>query len=71
MVHMQDGEKSLQERVNSFLRGSPSDRQAFIAKPSKDEIAFHEYLLEKAELELRTAQAEVDKLKQKLIKLRE
>jgi len=64
-------QKSLHDRVNSLLRGSPSSREAFSARPSRDEIAFHEYLLEKAELELRAAQAQVDELRQKLASLRE
>ena len=71
MTDTEDIQKSLQERVNSLLRGSPSSREAFSARPSKDEIGFHEYLLEKAELELRAAQAQVDELRQKLAKLRD
>lgn len=71
MARVEEGGRSLQERVNSFLRGSPSYRDAFSARPSRDEIAFHEYLLEKAEVELRAAQAQVDELKKKLAKLRE
>ena len=69
MSQGEEVQKSLQERVNSILRGSPSRQAVFSAKPSKDEIAFHEYLLEKAEIELRAAQAQVDELKQKLAKL--
>lgn len=71
MAHTEDIQKSLQDRVNSFLRGSLLRPDAFRARPSRDEIAFHEYLLEKAELELKTVQAQVEELRQKLAKLRE
>ena len=71
MARTGDIQKSLQERVNSFLRCSTLRREAFSARPSREEIAFHEYLLERAEMQLRAAQAKVDELKQKLAKLRE
>ena len=70
MAQVEEGQQSLQERVNSLLRGSPSHPRMFTLKSGRDEIALHEYLLEKAEIELRAAQANVDELRQGLTKLR-
>lgn len=70
MAQVEEGQQSLQERVNSLLRGSPSHPRILILKSGRDEIALHEYLLEKAEIELRAAQANVDELRQGLTKLR-
>jgi hypothetical protein len=64
-------QKSLQERINTLLRGSPSNQVVFNAKPARDELAFHEYQLEIAEIELRVAQARVDELRHRLARLRE
>lgn len=70
MAQVGENQKSLQERVNSLLRGSSSHPTNLTLKSSRDEIALHEYLLEKAEMELRTAQTNVDELRQQLINLR-
>ena len=70
MSKQDEGWKSLQDRVNSLLRGSSYNPRVFVLKSGRDEIALHEYLLEKAERELRAAQINVDELRQELTKLR-
>ena len=68
MVHPQDTQKSLQQRVNDMLRGTP--QEYVVEESGLQSIEDITTLLQKAEGELRTHQARVDLLKWELERVR-
>ena len=68
MVHPQNTQKSLQQRVNDMLRGDP---QGYVVEESgQQSVEDITTLLQKAEEELKTHQAKVDLLKWELERVR-
>ena len=70
MVSYVDNEKSMQHRISGILTCDRSDRRDFGARAQAGDAEEIEYLLARAEANLRGAQARVDELKQKLAKSR-
>ena len=70
MIGDEDNKKSMQNRISSILsRNRPDKRDFGVWNQAQAEDAEEiEYLLARAEAELREAQARVDELKQKLAK---
>ena len=61
-------QQSLAQRVNSYLRTENPSKKVFAVKETAAELLPEEYLLERAEAELRIAQTRVEKLKRRLAK---
>jgi len=68
MVEHKDNEKTMHNRISSILSRNRSDRREFSALNQADDAEEIEYLLARAEDDLREAQARVDELKRKLAK---
>lgn len=61
---------SLHERVNNYLRSERSKDGIFAAPVQAAETDLKEYLLERAEAELRATQVRIEELKQELARMR-
>ena len=73
MTQNQEFEIPLQQRVNDYLRSKNPTGNIFSAAARDAEAAdaeLNEYLLKRAEEELRTAQARVEAIKQQITKSR-
>jgi hypothetical protein len=73
MAYNQEIEIPLQQRVNEYLRSKNPTSNIFSAAARDAEAAdadLNEYLLERAEEELRKAQARVEAIKQQIAKSR-
>ncbi len=57
---------SLAQRVNSYLRTEDPEKQVFAVKDNAAEIHAEEYLLQRAEEQLRAAQIRVDRLRERV-----
>ena len=68
MVSHEDNEKSMQHRISGILTCDRSDRRDFGAPLQAEDTDEIEYLLARAEADLREAQTRVDELKRKLAK---
>jgi len=70
MIGDEDNKKSMQNRISSILSRNRSDKRDFGVwnQAHAEDAEEIEYLLARAEAELREAQARVDELKQKLAK---
>ncbi len=58
--------ESLQGRVEDYLRQYNTDSNSFVMAAEAAEAELEEYLLERAEAELREAQAKVDAIKKQM-----
>ncbi len=63
-------ETSLQQRVNSYLREEQPGSGPFAAPAQAAETELKEYLLERAEAELRATQARIEELRQEFARIR-
>jgi hypothetical protein len=61
---------SLQQRVNSYLREEQPGDGVFAAPVQAAEAELKEYLLQRAETELRATQARIEALRQELARIR-
>jgi hypothetical protein len=70
MVGTEDNKKSMHNRISSILSGNRSEQRDFGAwnQAQAEDAEEIEYLLARAEADLRAAQARVDELKRKLAK---
>jgi len=68
MVEHKDNEISMHNRISSILSRNRSDRMDFGVSSQAEDAEEIEYLLARAEADLRAAQARVDELKLKLAK---
>ena len=70
MTGDEDTEKSMHNRISSILSGNRSEQRDFGAwnQAQAEDAEEIEYLLARAEADLREAQARVDELKRKLAK---
>jgi hypothetical protein len=68
MVKHEDIEKSMQNRISGILTRDRSGQRDFGAWHQAEDAEETEYLLARAEADLRVAQARVDELKRKLAK---
>jgi len=68
MVEYKDNEKSMHNRINSILSRKDSDQRDFGVWNQAEDAEEIEYLLVRAEADLRAAQLRVDELKRKLPK---
>ena len=68
MVGHKDNEKSMHNRISSILSRNRSDQRDFGVSNQAEDAEEIEYLLARAEADLRAAQARVDELKLKLAK---
>ena len=66
MVSHEENEKSIQHRISGILTCDRSDRRDFGAPLQTEDAEEIEYLLARAEADLREAQARVGELKRKL-----
>jgi hypothetical protein len=67
-VRQQQTEESLQQRINDYLRGKPSD---YASEESEEEIVKTLLgMLQKAEQDLKAAQERIDRIKWELAKSR-
>ena len=74
MAHNQEVNAPLQQRVNDYLRSKNPTKNIFSAAARDTDAAdadLQEYLLKRAEEELRQAQARVEAIKQKIAKSQE
>lgn len=69
MVSHEDKEKSMQHRISNILTRDRSGRRDFAAVIQAESAEETEYLLARAESDLREAQARVYELKRKLANL--
>jgi uncharacterized protein YbcI len=68
VVRQQQTEESLQQRINDYLRGKPSD---YASEESEEEIVKTLLgMLQKAEQDLKAAQERIDRIKWELAKSR-
>lgn len=56
----------LAQRVNTYLRAEGPNLAPFVVKESAAEVDLDEYLLERAEAQLRAAQAQVNEIRERL-----
>ena len=68
MIEYIDNNKSIHSRISSILTRDGSDKREFGSCAQADDAEEVEYLLARAEADLRKAQARVDELKRKLSK---
>jgi hypothetical protein len=68
MVGHKDNETSMHNRISSILSRNRSDQKVFGVSSQAEDAEEIEYLLARAEVDLRAAQARVDELKLKLAK---
>lgn len=68
MVSRQESQKSLQQRINVYLRGKPLGYT--IEEPKEESVEAIFSLLQRAEDDLKAAQNRVDRLKWELEKAR-
>lgn len=61
---------TLQQRVDDYLREEKSKGGLFAAPSQAAETDLKEYLLERAETELRATQARIEELRQELARIR-
>ena len=62
----QNKDMPLAQRVNSYLRAEGPNLAPFVVKESAAEAELDEYLLERAEAQLRSAQANVNAIRKRL-----
>lgn len=68
MVEYKDNEKSMHNRISSILSRKDADQRDFVVWNQAEDAEEIEYLLARAEADLRAAQLRVDELKRKLPK---
>lgn len=66
MSQTQENKMPLAQRVNSYLRNEGPNLAPFVIKESAAEADMDEYLLERAEVQLRSAQAQVNEIRERL-----
>lgn len=66
MIREAQIDKSLEKRINAYLRSFKSGKSTFNRPTAAGETALDEYLLERAAEELRAAKERVDRLKREM-----
>ena len=66
MPRTEENQTPLAQRVNDYLRSEGPTSQAFVGKESAAEVEMDEYLLQRAEAQLKAAQEQVQEIRDRL-----